>query len=225
MISAYDGLFGYVAPSQDLVAHWISSRAQLTPPVTLPAEEQRLDNDLSLDCLRTRYAKDMLSPVQLIHSIYDRIEATETSHSNVWIHLRSREDVVREATRLQEAYAEKPRPLLYGVPFAVKDNFDVAGIPTTAACVAYTYIPSQNAPTISALIDAGALLIGKTNMDQLATGLSGCRSPYGSPSSILVNQSTSRVDRAQVPASRLQQKWCPSRLVPIQLDLVVFPRL
>jgi allophanate hydrolase len=184
MISAYDGLFGYVAPSQDLLAHWTSSKARLTPPATPPAEEERMRDNLSLDCLRTRYKKGTLSPVQLVHNIYDHIEATEASHPNIWIHLRPRAKVVNEATRLQEVYAEKPRPTLYGIPFAVKDNFDVAGIPTTAACATYAYTPTQHAPTVSTLIEAGALLIGKTNMDQLATGLSGCRSPYGSPTSI-----------------------------------------
>jgi allophanate hydrolase len=184
MISAYDGLFGYIAPSQDLLAHWTSSKTSLTPPATPPAEEERIGDTLRLDCLQMQYTKEILSPVQLVHSIYDRIEANEITFPNVWIYLRPRAEVVSEATRLQEVYAEKPRPTLYGIPFAVKDNFDVAGIPTTAACATYTYTPMQYAPTVLALIEAGALLIGKTNMDQLATGLSGCRSPYGSPSSI-----------------------------------------
>ena len=68
---------------------------------------------------------------------------------------------------------------LYGVPFVVKDNFDVAGWTTTAACPGYSYIPQSTAHCITKLLDAGAILIGKTNMDQFATGLVGTRSPYG----------------------------------------------
>ena len=68
-----------------------------------------------------------------------------------------------------------------GIPFAVKDNIDVAGYPTTAACPDYAYVPQASAPAVAALIDAGAILIGKTNLDQFATGLVGVRSPYGVP--------------------------------------------
>jgi allophanate hydrolase len=68
---------------------------------------------------------------------------------------------------------------LYGVPFAVKDNIDVAGLPTTAACPAFAYPPTQHATVVQRLMDAGAVLVGKTNLDQFATGLVGTRSPYG----------------------------------------------
>lgn len=185
MISAYDGLFGYIAPSQDLLAHCKSSQAQPTPPLTPPPiGEQRVGESLGLASLQKRYARELMSPVQLVHEIYDWIENNEGVFSNVWIYLRPRADLVKEATCLHEVYAGKPLPPLYGVPFAVKDNFDAAGIPTTAACSTYTYTPTEDAPTVSALRNAGALLIGKANMDQLATGLSGCRSPYGSPCSV-----------------------------------------
>ncbi|HEX7645547.1 MAG TPA: allophanate hydrolase [Burkholderiaceae bacterium] len=68
---------------------------------------------------------------------------------------------------------------LYGVPFAVKDNIDVAGLPTTAGCPEFAYIPEHNAYAVERLIQAGAVVIGKTNLDQFATGLVGTRSPYG----------------------------------------------
>jgi allophanate hydrolase len=68
---------------------------------------------------------------------------------------------------------------LYGVPFAIKDNIDLASIPTTAACPEYTYTPTKNATVVQKLIDAGAIPIGKTNLDQFATGLVGTRTPYG----------------------------------------------
>ena len=73
---------------------------------------------------------------------------------------------------------------LAGVPFAVKDNIDVAGLPTTAACPAFAYTPERHATVVQRLLDAGAILIGKTNLDQFATGLVGTRSPYGRPSCV-----------------------------------------
>ena len=69
----------------------------------------------------------------------------------------------------------------YGVPVAVKDNIDVAGLPTTAACPAYSYMPTRDATSVARLRAAGAIIIGKTNLDQFATGLVGVRSPYGIP--------------------------------------------
>ncbi len=71
-----------------------------------------------------------------------------------------------------------PQPL-FGVPFAVKDNLDVAGLPTTAGCPSFAYTPGQTASAVQSLLDAGAILLGKTNMDQFATGLVGTRSPFG----------------------------------------------
>src|SRR6185295_11408087 len=70
---------------------------------------------------------------------------------------------------------------LYGVPVAVKDNIDVAGLPTTAACPAFAYDPGKDATCVAKLRRAGAIVIGKTNLDQFATGLVGVRSPYGTP--------------------------------------------
>jgi allophanate hydrolase len=70
---------------------------------------------------------------------------------------------------------------LFGIPFAVKDNIDVAGMPTTAACPAFAYVASETAPVVKRLLSAGAVLVGKTNLDQFATGLVGTRSPYGVP--------------------------------------------
>src|SRR6185503_9061516 len=77
-----------------------------------------------------------------------------------------------------QAHAPDALPL-YGVPFAVKDNIDVEGLPTTAACPAYAYGARAHATCVQRLLDAGAVLLGKTNLDQFATGLVGTRSPYG----------------------------------------------
>ncbi len=94
-----------------------------------------------------------------------------------WIH---RCDEAFIAAQLQRLAALPPASLpLYGVPFAVKDNIDVAGLPTTAACPAFSFVPQRHATVVQRLIDAGAVLVGKTNLDQFATGLVGTRSPYG----------------------------------------------
>ena len=87
-----------------------------------------------------------------------------------------------EATALAEARALTDKSLpLYGIPVAVKDNIDVAGLPTTAACAAFSYNPTHDATAVARLRTAGAIVIGKTNLDQFATGLVGVRSPYGVP--------------------------------------------
>jgi allophanate hydrolase len=88
----------------------------------------------------------------------------------------------RLAEPLPRAELVQRYPLL-GVPFAVKDNIDIAGVPTTAACPAFARVPLQHASVVQRLLDAGAVWLGKTNMDQFATGLVGTRSPYGRPSS------------------------------------------
>ncbi|MBC7162171.1 MAG: allophanate hydrolase [Immundisolibacter sp.] len=85
---------------------------------------------------------------------------------------------LRERARQLDA---GPRGPLFGIPFAVKDNIDVAGLPTTAACPAFAYSPETTAPAVQKLLDAGAILVGKTNLDQFATGLTGTRTPYGAP--------------------------------------------
>jgi allophanate hydrolase len=97
----------------------------------------------------------------------------------LFISLRDEAEVIAEARRLgAEGHADRP---LYGVPFAVKDNIDVKGLPTTAACPAFAYRPAADATAVARLKAAGAIVIGKTNLDQFATGLVGVRSPYGTP--------------------------------------------
>lgn len=96
-----------------------------------------------------------------------------------FITLREETDVVAEAQALSKSGASHLP--LFGVPVAVKDNIDVAGLPTTAACPAFAYMPREDATVVRRLKDAGAIVIGKTNLDQFATGLVGVRSPYGIP--------------------------------------------
>jgi len=118
-----------------------------------------------------------LSPAQTVARSFQRIR--EHNDPAIFISLRDEKDAVAEAEALSaKDAAQLP---LYGIPVAVKDNIDVAGLPTTAACPAYAYMPSLDATSVARLRAAGAIMIGKTNLDQFATGLVGVRSPYGIP--------------------------------------------
>lgn len=131
---------------------------------------------LSLDIshLKNSYEAGKLTPEKVIAEIYERIRAKGAEPD--WISL------VDERMALERARSA-PRGALYGIPFAVKDNIDVAGLPTTCACPAFAYIPDRSAAVVERLEAAGAIVIGKTNLDQFATGLVGTRSPYGIPAS------------------------------------------
>lgn len=118
-----------------------------------------------------------LSPAQTVARTYQRIR--DHNDPAVFISLRDEKDAVAEAEALTKKDAA--RLPLYGVPFAVKDNIDALGLPTTAACPAFSYSPVHDATAIAKLRAAGAIMIGKTNLDQFATGLVGVRSPYGIP--------------------------------------------
>jgi len=132
---------------------------------------------LDLTCLAAAYAEGSLTPVTVVHDVYAAIEAADANP--IWILLKPQEEAATRAVALESRRAAGERLPLYGVPFAVKDNIDVAGHPTTAGCPAYSYEARETAFAVRRLEDAGALLIGKTNLDQFATGLTGTRSPYG----------------------------------------------
>ena len=135
-------------------------------------------SSLSLDVTSLQnYYRNGGSPVELFNFIYDRIVEDNKTFPSVWIHLKSREEALESIKHLQGV---NPHDLpLYGIPFSVKDNIDVDGMPTTAACSAYKFYPEASANVVARLQDAGAICIGKTNLDQFATGLNGTRSPYG----------------------------------------------
>ncbi len=131
--------------------------------------------NLSIGHLRAAYREGSLRPADVVASIVERIPAYADDH--IWIRPLRAEELRPHLARLEAA---DPATLpLYGVPFAIKDNIDLAGIPTTAACPAYAYTPTQSAVVVQRLLDAGAIPVGKTNLDQFATGLVGTRSPYG----------------------------------------------
>lgn len=117
-----------------------------------------------------------VTPGQTILRCYERIRAL--SDPGIFIALREQVDAIAEAETLA---GEQTRGALFGVPIAVKDNIDVAGFPTTAACPAFAYQPGADATVVAKLKAAGAIVIGKTNLDQFATGLVGMRTPYPVP--------------------------------------------
>ncbi|MER5644519.1 allophanate hydrolase [Streptosporangium sp. NPDC002524] len=152
-------------------------------PDSTPAPRSPLR--LDLESLSGLYRSGAADPADVAGEVLARIAARGDDH--VWITLRPAADLLGDAAGLARRWPDPDtRPPLYGVPFAVKDNVDVAGLPTTAACPAYSYVPERGAPLVERLLAAGALLVGKTNLDQFATGLSGTRSPYGACESPLL---------------------------------------
>ena len=115
----------------------------------------------------------------MIEEVNRRVESADDDH--VWILRLSKEATALRAVELARRKAAAAKLPLYGVPFAVKDNIDVEGLPTTAGCPDFSYIAKRTAPVVQRLLDAGGILVGKTNLDQFATGLTGARSPYGVP--------------------------------------------
>lgn len=132
---------------------------------------------LDLTTLTRLYQTGTLLPEEFLQGLLARVAAY--ADPAVWT-LRLPEDAIREQAQLvaQRRDAGEYLPL-YGVPFAVKDNIDVAGYATTAGCPAFSYVAEETAPVVARLQHAGAILVGKTNLDQFATGLAGDRSPYG----------------------------------------------
>lgn len=129
---------------------------------------------LDISNLATLYANAKTTPENVVREVYARIRRKGITPD--WITL------VDEDVALDRARHAASGPL-HGIPFAVKDNIDAAGLPTTCACPAFAYIPERSATVVELLEAAGAILIGKTNLDQFATGLNGTRSPYGIPTS------------------------------------------
>ncbi|MGA2313700.1 MAG: allophanate hydrolase [Xanthobacteraceae bacterium] len=121
------------------------------------------------------YRRGAVQPGDIVARSFERMRAHDDPA--IFIALREEADVVAEARALVRG-GDKTLPL-YGIPVAVKDNIDVKGLPTTAACPAYSYRPNKDATCVARLRQAGALVLGKTNLDQFATGLVGMRTPYG----------------------------------------------
>jgi len=130
--------------------------------------------ELDINSLRQRYLTWELHPLDVMEDILTRI-GDDPHHA--WIYRLSFNSICEYVYALKD---KNPADLpLYGIPFAIKDNIDLAGTPTTAGCPEYAYQPQHHATVVQRLIDAGAIPVGKTNLDQFATGLNGTRSPYG----------------------------------------------
>ncbi len=129
--------------------------------------------------LADAYRSGALTPVEVIEEVARRIAAR--GQDGVWISLD-----LAAALQAAAALGEEPDPSrpLWGIPIAVKDNIDIAGWETTAACPEFAYVADDTATCVRRLQEAGAILVGKTNLDQFATGLNGTRSPYGIPRSV-----------------------------------------
>ncbi|MEP3639942.1 MAG: allophanate hydrolase [Paracoccaceae bacterium] len=134
---------------------------------------------LTLSSLAQAYGSGT-SPKQIVEQVYARIDAV--ADPGIFLCLFPKQQLLAEAERLGNYDPDRP---LWGVPFVIKDNMDVAGKPTTAACPDFAYTPDETAFVVQRLQEAGALLIGKTNLDQFATGLVGVRTPYGAPKNAL----------------------------------------
>ncbi|WP_227779500.1 MULTISPECIES: allophanate hydrolase [Paenibacillus] len=136
--------------------------------------DMKIPCELTIDWLQAQYGSGKLKPEQVIEEIIRR--SREDEGMNIWITPPVLERIKPYLDRLQTMDTSLP---LWGVPFAIKDNIDLAGTPTTAGCPEYAYVPDRHAAVVERLLNAGAIPVGKTNMDQFATGLVGTRSPYG----------------------------------------------
>ncbi len=130
---------------------------------------------IDIDSLRRAYAGGEQTPAAYMETI--RARAADYADRHIWIHLLT---AAEQHPYLEGLKSKNPADHpLWGIPFAIKDNIDLAGIPTTAGCAAFSYIPTESAVVVQRLLDAGAIPVGKTNLDQFATGLNGTRSPWG----------------------------------------------
>jgi allophanate hydrolase len=137
---------------------------------------------LEIGALLPAFARGTLKPVDLLGEIYGRIEALGAAPAFIeLVSYESSRGLLEDAEHRRAEGASLP---LFGIPFAVKDNIDLANVGTTAGCAAFRYVPSESALAVQRLVEAGAIPIGKTNLDQFATGLVGTRTPYGVCSSV-----------------------------------------
>lgn len=128
----------------------------------------------------TAWQQQIREDGEAVFSTLNALRDALSTEDNAWIAIASAAQIREQLDTLLPRYRENPQALpLFGIPFAVKDNIDIAGWPTTAACPAFAYIAERDATAVARLKAAGAILLGKTNLDQFATGLVGTRSPYG----------------------------------------------
>lgn len=141
----------------------------------MPTASTAAPISLDLQTLQAAYAAGTHTPLDVIEQV---IALTAQDSHHAWINRCDADRLRAQAQALIDRPDAWQLPL-YGVPFAVKDNIDLAGVPTTAGCPDFAYVPASSATVVQRLVEAGAIAVGKTNLDQFATGLNGTRSPYG----------------------------------------------
>lgn len=137
---------------------------------------------LDIETLRSAYAAKRLTPLDVADLVIERRAASRDPA--IFISIIPDEALRQAARSLMDEHPSPNALPLWGIPYAVKDNIDAAGMATTAGCPAFAYDAVADATAVARLEAAGALLVGKTNLDQFATGLNGTRSPYGAPRSV-----------------------------------------
>jgi allophanate hydrolase len=143
-----------------------------------------MDRPFEVGAIAAAVSSGRTDAVSVAQAALARIDAYAAIQPAVWITRIADVDVLAYAERVDARIAAGEILPLAGVPFAIKDNIDLAGVPTTAACPDFAYTPSVSAEVVERLIAAGAIPMGKTNLDQFATGLNGTRSPYGAPACV-----------------------------------------
>ncbi len=136
---------------------------------------------LTFHSLSEAYERRLCTPESVVGEVHRRIERGRAGGQNAWLHVRELDALLADARAMMVRKSAGERLPLFGLPFGVKDSIDVAGMPTTVACPALARVPDESAPVVRRLVAAGAIVVGKNNLDQLATGLVGVRSPYGVP--------------------------------------------
>jgi allophanate hydrolase len=215
----------HLEPSEILEAYMTSRTFDSMTGGTDPVP--KLSN-LQLPYLRAGYVAGTMSPVDIVRQVYKSIYSYHDKA--VWIHVVPEAALLARAQQLVAAHRDLDAlPPLFGIPFSVKDSIDVAGLPTTLACPSFAYTADANAVAVEKVLQAGAILVGKTNLDQFATGLTGTRSPYGAPRSVLdsdyISGGSSSGSAVSVAASLVSFSICTdtggSTRVPAALNGVV----
>lgn len=182
LISFSNGLFGFTSDSKHELIQQLSVREELGNKGSVMIDENLIGD---IPALKNAYRSEQVEPLDVARFCYDRIQSVHATDASVFVHIFDWADISAQVKRLLAAYPDRTAlPPLFGVPYIIKDNIDVAGVPTTCACPTLGYVPTETATCVRRLEAAGAILLAKSNMDQFATGLVGMRSPYGKPSSV-----------------------------------------
>lgn len=156
------------------------SKVSQTINEKIMAQQIGLDIPLAISSLRNAYAQGTLTPIHVVKTILTALE--KRGDDGIWIYTTPGDSLMDRAMALADMSASQRSQLpLWGIPFSIKDCIDVAGQPTSAGCPGFTYTAAHTNPAVQQLLEAGAILIGKTNLDQFATGLVGVRTGYRVP--------------------------------------------